>query len=147
MVAFALFASAWSCFDGMDVRGVPTTPVLGPPGAVDGSDILGIRRFRFRKAGFANPRSPAALVDARGLQPEDGRSDFLDSESGPCLRICGLGMAGLASISGGPSSHRGPTATAGGVVGLGAVGDIRRIRRMASDLCADPGRHALGCSD
>ncbi len=76
--AFTLFHSAMACFPRPCVRGVPTTPVLGPPGAVDGSNFLGVRRFRFRKEGFPYSWSIAALVDARGFERADGRSDFLD---------------------------------------------------------------------
>lgn len=80
----------------------------GAPGAVDGSDFLGIRRFQFRQAGLAHPGSLAALVDARSFRSKDGGSDVLDPERGPCLRIRGFGMAGLASVSGVRHSTKAP---------------------------------------
>lgn len=70
--------------------------------------ILGIRRFQFRQAGLAHPGSLAALVDARSFRSKDGGSDVLDPERGPCLRIRGFGMAGLASVSGVRHSTKAP---------------------------------------
>ena len=81
--AFALFHSAMACFPRHCVRGVPTTPVLGPPGAVDGSDFLGVRRFRFRETGFPYPWSFAALVYARMVGDEQLIEHYQTPEPAP----------------------------------------------------------------